>query len=191
MSAGDSDNSIVYSSETQCQTATSFPKLSTSYQNNIPISHDKQVSNNVSMATEANASCKGKSKNTLVTDANLNTSCDENCSCTRTDDKSFSCSSTEDANSSSLMEECNLCVVCQNAPVFYTLLLCRHACVCYSCIKLLDRCPMCRGFIDSYFRLDNAPDPELQETLADDSPRPRLPWWEALNNRLNHMLGFE
>ena len=88
-------------------------------------------------------------------------------------------------------ESNNLCVVCQNAPIFYTLLLCRHACVCFSCIKLLDRCPMCRGYIDSYFRLDGAPDPIVPEDNMEDGVHPRIHWWEALNNRLNRLLGFE
>ena len=89
-----------------------------------------------------------------------------------------------------LEEATNLCVVCQNAPVFYTLLECRHACVCFTCIKLLDKCPMCRGFIDSYFRLDAAPDPVISDSV-EGVVGPRVPWWEALNNRLNHLLGFE
>ena len=87
-------------------------------------------------------------------------------------------------------EATNLCVVCQNAPVFYTLLQCRHACVCFTCIKLLEKCPMCRGFIDSYFRLDAAPDPVISDSV-EEVVGPRVPWWEALNNRLNHLLGFE
>ena len=89
-----------------------------------------------------------------------------------------------------LEEATNLCVVCQNAPVFYTLLQCRHACVCFTCIKLLDKCPMCRGFIDSYFRLDAGPDPVISDSV-EGVVGPRVPWWEALNNRLNHLLGFE
>lgn len=100
-------------------------------------------------------------------------------------------SSPEVENSDALKEEYNLCVVCQNAPIFYTLLSCRHACVCYLCIKLLDRCPMCRGFIDSYFRLKNVPDPVLPDNSSEECPEPRLPWWETLNIRLNHMLGFD
>ena len=89
-----------------------------------------------------------------------------------------------------LEEATNLCVVCQNAPVFYTVLQCRHACVCFTCIKLLDKCPMCRGFIDSYFRLDAVPDPVISDS-EEGVVGPRVPWWEALNNRLNHLLGFE
>ena len=187
MSAGDSDSSTVYPSETQSQTqSVSVDKSSSRHKSSV-----KQ--DTVSAVIEDTAMCKCDGRNSLVANANRETSDDSICSCIRKTDRDSSCSNevqTKD-ESSSLTEECNLCVVCQNAPVFYTLLLCRHACVCYSCIKLLDRCPMCRGFIDSYFRLGDAPDPEQRETSGDVSPGPRLSWWEALNNRFNHILGFD
>ncbi|GJQ76324.1 hypothetical protein Trydic_g2047 [Trypoxylus dichotomus] len=44
-----------------------------------------------------------------------------------------------------------LCVVCQYFPLSRALLPCRHTCICASCFDKLDRCPMCRGPIKSYF----------------------------------------
>ena len=187
MSTGGADSSTVYPSETQSQTQTvSADKSSSEHKSCV-----KQ--DTVSAVTEDNVTCKCNGRISSMANPDGETSEDVNCSCMRKADHDLSCSNevqTED-ESSSLTEECNLCVVCQNALVFYTLLLCRHACVCYSCIKLLDRCPMCRGFIDSYFRLGDAPDPELRETSGDVSPGPRLSWWESLNNRFNHILGFD
>lgn len=80
------------------------------------------------------------------------------------------------------------CCVCQSAPIFYTLLPCRHACVCSSCIKLLDQCPMCRGYIGAYFRLGNRSEREPEEDIDQDTGP--LTVWQALNQRLNEMLGF-
>ena len=190
MSTGDSDSSAMYSTGTQNQTQTAHQ--SSSEHNSLHDKSFKQVSQNDSAVTEESAACTCENRNSSAT--TIDTSENITSSCSRKTDHGTSCSNevqSEEENSSSITEPCNLCVVCQNAPVFYTLLLCRHACVCYSCIKLLDRCPMCRGLIDSYFRLDNALEPELRETSEDDNSGPRLPLWEALNNRFNRILGFE
>lgn len=79
------------------------------------------------------------------------------------------------------------CCVCQSAPILYTLLPCRHACVCNSCIKLLEQCPMCRGYIMSYFRLDSRSEPAEENQELDLRP---LTVWQAFNQRLNDMLGL-
>ncbi|KAH3848003.1 hypothetical protein DPMN_090339 [Dreissena polymorpha] len=89
-------------------------------------------------------------------------------------------------------ESCDIrgcCCVCQTLPVFYTLLPCRHACVCRSCVKLLDRCPICRGYIDSYFRVagrNSASETELQSNQEENN----MTRWQAFNNWFNDMFGF-
>ena len=80
------------------------------------------------------------------------------------------------------------CCVCQSAPIYYTLLPCRHACVCSSCIKLLDRCPMCRAYINAYFRLADRSDCMDEDSIDFDSQP--LTRWQAFNQRMNEMLGF-
>ncbi|KAH9507248.1 hypothetical protein Btru_056714 [Bulinus truncatus] len=90
------------------------------------------------------------------------------------------------------------CVVCQTKPVSCALLPCRHACVCISCFKLLDRCPMCRGALDSYFLLSGAlgDDDDVNEegSVADLQHQAVSEYfsqkWERFNLRLNALLGF-
>ncbi|GAB1603913.1 cell growth regulator with RING finger domain protein 1-like [Argonauta hians] len=45
------------------------------------------------------------------------------------------------------------CIVCQCETISMALLPCRHACVCRTCFTKLDRCPLCREYIQSYFFL--------------------------------------
>lgn len=47
------------------------------------------------------------------------------------------------------------CVVCQNGPVNWVLLPCRHTCLCDSCVKYFRQCPMCRQFVQESFALCN------------------------------------
>lgn len=83
------------------------------------------------------------------------------------------------------------CCVCQSSEIFYTLLPCRHACVCSTCIKHLDKCPICRSSIEAYFRLHNRlSEQELRENMEQTAAGPRLNRWQAFNQRLNDWLGF-
>lgn len=44
------------------------------------------------------------------------------------------------------------CVICMDAPATYTLLPCRHACMCRDCMPHIQgRCPLCRLHVESYF----------------------------------------
>ncbi|KAI6068021.1 Cell growth regulator with RING finger domain protein 1 isoform X1 [Aix galericulata] len=45
------------------------------------------------------------------------------------------------------------CVVCQNGPVNWVLLPCRHTCLCDGCIRYFQQCPMCRQFVQESFPL--------------------------------------
>ncbi|GFS25746.1 cell growth regulator with RING finger domain protein 1-like [Elysia marginata] len=96
------------------------------------------------------------------------------------------------------------CVVCQTKKVMCVLLPCRHACVCYHCLKLLDRCPLCRGAIESYFLLFGSTGDETgsgyENNYEDDGIIHNLEQhavnasfaekWERLCMRLNALLGF-
>ncbi|XP_021059485.1 cell growth regulator with RING finger domain protein 1 isoform X2 [Mus pahari] len=58
------------------------------------------------------------------------------------------------------------CVVCQNGGVNWVLLPCRHACLCDSCVRYFQQCPMCRQFVRESFALcgQKEPDKDLLET---------------------------
>ncbi|XP_071447368.1 cell growth regulator with RING finger domain protein 1-like isoform X4 [Hetaerina americana] len=89
-----------------------------------------------------------------------------------------------------------LCVVCQYFPLSRALLPCRHTCVCASCFAKLDRCPMCRGPIRSYFCIRG----EEYMPGADGSgsgggsqaskPPAIYNWLMTWNDRLIEFLGF-
>ena len=92
------------------------------------------------------------------------------------------------------------CVVCQTRRVMCVLLPCRHACVCLACFKLLDKCPLCRAPLESYFLLEDVvaevEDGEINEDIVleeihQQAVRTSLGQaWEDFNDRLNHWLGF-
>ena len=50
-----------------------------------------------------------------------------------------------------------VCIVCRTLPVTRAFLPCRHACVCGLCFQQLSCCPMCRGIIQSYFKIQDEP----------------------------------
>ncbi|CAH2241703.1 cell growth regulator with RING finger domain protein 1-like [Pararge aegeria] len=57
-----------------------------------------------------------------------------------------------------------LCCVCASAPLSRALLPCRHACLCARCLPKLDKCPICRSVITSYFCIRNEEEPmELKQ----------------------------
>lgn len=92
-------------------------------------------------------------------------------------------------------EQWEECIVCQVERVAFALLPCRHACVCKSCFAQLDRCPMCRGYIASYFQIRQGSDSESLtqgvDTPSDSTGSPHHEGlWERLNGRLNTYFGF-
>ncbi|XP_032521204.1 cell growth regulator with RING finger domain protein 1-like isoform X2 [Danaus plexippus] len=61
-----------------------------------------------------------------------------------------------------------LCCVCASAPLSRALLPCRHACLCARCLPKLDKCPICRSPISSYFCIRNEEEPlsDLKQNLT-------------------------
>jgi len=84
------------------------------------------------------------------------------------------------------------CVVCQVERISRAVLPCRHATTCGNCFnRLQNRCPMCRGFIQSYFLLqpERAPPPQPPAPRQENST-----WMQMLNGwneRLNQAMGFQ
>ncbi|CAK1583993.1 unnamed protein product [Parnassius mnemosyne] len=75
--------------------------------------------------------------------------------------------------------ECAQCCVCAAAPLSRALLPCRHACLCARCLPKLDKCPICRSAISSYFCIRNEEEPS-----ADFKPR------LAFNRRLLDLFHY-
>ncbi|RZB39231.1 cell growth regulator with RING finger domain protein 1-like, partial [Asbolus verrucosus] len=85
-----------------------------------------------------------------------------------------------------------LCVVCQYFPLSRALLPCRHTCICASCFVKLDRCPMCRGPIKSYFCIRGEEYMPIQPSSKTVTPHsPLYNWLDSWNDRLTDFLGFQ
>lgn len=91
---------------------------------------------------------------------------------------------------SSVVQDDSVCVVCQTEVVTRALLPCRHACVCAGCFSRIDKCPLCRGLITSYFCIREvleAPN-EPRVNLSELNLRQKV---EHYMIRLNSFLGFD
>jgi len=85
-----------------------------------------------------------------------------------------------------------LCVVCQYFPLSRALLPCRHTCICASCFDKIDRCPMCRGPIKSYFCIRGEEYMPIQtEPKTQSEHSPIYHWIDSLNDRIIDFLGFQ
>ncbi|XP_055678717.1 cell growth regulator with RING finger domain protein 1-like [Lutzomyia longipalpis] len=84
-----------------------------------------------------------------------------------------------------------LCVVCHYFPLSRALLPCRHTCICAVCFSKLERCPMCRAPITSYFciRSEEYLPPNHTESRPAKT-KGNVHWLDALNDRLTDFLGF-
>lgn len=88
-----------------------------------------------------------------------------------------------------------LCVVCQYFPLSRALLPCRHTCICASCFCKLDRCPMCRSPIKSYFCIrgeEYMPIEKDSNSCCKQRQQSHGPthWLHDWNDRLTDFLGF-
>lgn len=96
----------------------------------------------------------------------------------------------------SVLQDCpgieQLCVVCHYFPLSRALLPCRHTCICAVCFGKLDRCPMCRAAITSYFciRSEEYVPPNAIESKVNSKSKVTVHWLDALNDRLTDFLGF-
>ncbi|CAG9799792.1 unnamed protein product [Chironomus riparius] len=97
--------------------------------------------------------------------------------------------------SDTLMPENNdqLCVVCRFYPLSRALLPCRHTVLCAICFSKLDRCPICRSPITSYFCI-RSEDYISSHTTIIQEPKSRTSFIDAINDfindRLTDFLGF-
>lgn len=78
-----------------------------------------------------------------------------------------------------------LCCVCAAQTLSRALLPCRHACLCASCFPKVDKCPICRSGIESYFCI------RAEEERCEEVPAPRKHrWLLTWNDRLIDFLGY-
>lgn len=63
----------------------------------------------------------------------------------------------------------SFCVICQDEPVSRALLPCRHACVCGECYNLIDKCPLCRSYITSFFEINEAQAPPAETATTTEN----------------------
>jgi len=98
------------------------------------------------------------------------------------DTESAEDSETEDSKTRQVQARC---IICQLGRVNRVALPCRHANTCGECFERLNnRCPMCRGFISSYFLLRPEP-PRTSPTTTHTNPPtppPTLTWGQRLHN---------
>lgn len=102
------------------------------------------------------------------------------------------CTTTSDEDGGSVWNAAGeqLCVVCQYFPLSRALLPCRHTCICASCFGKLDRCPMCRSPIRSYFCIRGEDYMPAEPRSAASKPPPIFRWFQDWNDRLTDFLGF-
>lgn len=108
--------------------------------------------------------------------------------CGRDSDAVHSSHQRQDWRSEAVLPEC---IVCQNQPLNCVLLPCRHTCVCRMCFEKLDRCPMCRSHIESFFILAEEADIPAASVPVEPLPMDLYSRFERFNQRLNEFLGFE
>ncbi|KAJ9591548.1 hypothetical protein L9F63_001902 [Diploptera punctata] len=112
---------------------------------------------------------------------------------TRGSSTTLLCTTTADDDSGSMWNAAGeqLCVVCQYFPLSRALLPCRHTCICASCFGKLDRCPMCRSPIRSYFCIRGEEYMPTEPGSSTSKPPPILRWFQEWNDRLTDFLGFQ
>jgi len=53
---------------------------------------------------------------------------------------------------STTISDDSACAICLTERVTRVLLPCKHACICENCFNLIDKCPICKGRVISYFK---------------------------------------
>jgi len=79
------------------------------------------------------------------------------------------------------------CVVCQEEKISRVILPCRHAASCHNCFNRLEHCPLCRGFIQSYFLIAAEPQNKNNTQGSADTVDGGA---ESSNNVNNQPAGF-
>jgi len=73
------------------------------------------------------------------------------------------------------------CIICQVHRINRVVLPCRHASTCATCFSRLQNCPMCRGFIQSYFLIGREVEqPEPESTENRTQPVLQRSWRESV-----------
>lgn len=51
------------------------------------------------------------------------------------------------------LEDIKKCIVCKERSVCILLRPCNHMCLCNSCVQPIEKCPLCRTFIEHYEKI--------------------------------------
>lgn len=87
-------------------------------------------------------------------------------------------------------ENTRLCVICQTSSISHTILPCRHACVCGLCFERIDKCPLCRSSINSFFKIRDGEDIDLEEENHRMTNQSNSGWFSGINAKLNQWFGM-
>jgi hypothetical protein len=91
-------------------------------------------------------------------------------------------------------ENTQLCVICQTSSISHTILPCRHACVCGLCFERIDKCPLCRSSINSFFKIRDDEDIDLDEDFDEENDRmtnqSNSGWFSRINAKLKQRFGI-
>lgn len=68
------------------------------------------------------------------------------------------------------LNKTTLCVICLDNNISRALLPCRHACICGKCYAQIDRCPICRSYISSFFYICNESQPQPEAKMDNSKP---------------------
>lgn len=80
------------------------------------------------------------------------------------------------------------CIICQQERITRVILPCRHATTCSLCFKRLERCPMCRGYIQSYFLLGHEAAEPAPPGPVQQSSHDRRRGWLAAFHAVRHWI---
>jgi len=94
--------------------------------------------------------------------------------------------SQEDSESENLGRRKTRCIICHERRITRVILPCRHANSCYKCFKRLQNCPMCRGYIQSYFLI--GPEPTQQDETQSS---PQTHSWRDVVRRVLRRLWLD
>eukprot|EP01047_Picozoa_sp_COSAG01_P056202 COSAG01_NODE_6345_length_3723_cov_13.346302_2_plen_194_part_00 len=73
------------------------------------------------------------------------------------------------------------CVICLDGPKDTAVLPCRHLCVCSTCARALDRCPLCRGGVSATMQMEGLAPPPSGGAVS----RPFPSWNRSISTEID------
>ena len=97
---------------------------------------------------------------------------------------------TPETNIDEDLNKTTLCVICLDNDISRVLLPCRHACICGICYNLIDKCPICRSYIRSFFYIRNEFEskPEQESEKAENAKASSSSFHQKVVNMFNKLF---